>query len=99
MNATESRGGGRLAVLALAAAGALWGVGFLFGKWALQEMGPAHVTLLRFSLASVVLLPYALLKDVWPRRRDLPLFLLVGFLTVPGTFLVQFWGSRSPAPR
>jgi drug/metabolite transporter (DMT)-like permease len=29
---------------------------------------------------------------VWPRQRDLPLFLLVGFLSVPATFLVQFWG-------
>jgi drug/metabolite transporter (DMT)-like permease len=67
-------------------------VSFLFGKWALEEMGPAHVTLLRFSLASAALLPYALLKGVWPWRRDLPLFLLVGFLTVPATFLIQFWG-------
>jgi drug/metabolite transporter (DMT)-like permease len=77
---------------ALALAGALWGVSFLFGKWALEELGPAHVTLLRFSLASAALLPYALLKGVWPGRGDLPLFLLVGFLTVPATFLVQFWG-------
>ena len=52
---------------------------------------PAHVTLLRFSLASAALLPYVLLKGVWPWRRDLPLFLLVGFLTVPATFLIQFW--------
>src|SRR5215204_5478045 len=77
---------------ALASAGVLWGVSFLFGKWALEEMGPAHVTLFRFSLASAALLPYALVKGVWPGRRDLPLFLLVGFLTVPATFLVQFWG-------
>lgn len=84
--------GDHLALLALAAAGVLWGTSFLFGKWALEEMGPAHVTLLRFAIASAVLLPYALLKGVWPRRRDLPLFLLVGFLTVPATFLVQFWG-------
>jgi drug/metabolite transporter (DMT)-like permease len=79
-------------VAALSAAGVLWGVSFLFGKWALEEMGPAHVTLLRFALASAALLPYALLKGVRPKRRDLPLFLLVGFLTVPATFLVQFWG-------
>lgn len=92
LNATESRDGGRRAALALAAAGVLWGVSFLFGKWALEEMGPAHVTLLRFSLATAGLVPYALLKGVLPRRRDLPLFLLVGFLTVPATFLVQFWG-------
>ena len=77
---------------ALASAGVLWGVSFLFGKWALEELGPAHVTLFRFSLASAALLPYALLKGVLPGRGDLPLFLLVGFLTVPATFLVQFWG-------
>ena len=89
---TKSHVGELLAVPALAAAGVLWGVSFLFGKWALEEMGPAHVTLLRFALASAALLPYALLKGVWPRQRDLPLFLLVGFLSVPATFLVQFWG-------
>jgi drug/metabolite transporter (DMT)-like permease len=77
---------------ALALAGVLWGVSFLFGKLALEEISPAHVTLLRFSLASAALLPYALLEGVWPRRRGLPLFLLVGFLTVPATLLVQFWG-------
>jgi drug/metabolite transporter (DMT)-like permease len=82
----------RLALFSLAAAGVLWGTSFLFGKWALEEMGPAHVTLLRFALASAVLLSYTLFRGVWPRRCDLPLFLLVGFLTVPATFLVQFWG-------
>jgi drug/metabolite transporter (DMT)-like permease len=89
---TEGQATDWFAMPALASAGVLWGVSFLFGKWALEEMGPAHVTLLRFSLASAALLPYALLKGVWPGRRDLPLFLLVGFLTVPATFLVQFWG-------
>jgi drug/metabolite transporter (DMT)-like permease len=67
-------------------------VSFPFGKWALEEMGPAQVTLFRFALASAALLPYALIKGVWPKRHDLPLLLLVGFLTVPATFLVQFWG-------
>jgi drug/metabolite transporter (DMT)-like permease len=88
----KSGAGEWLAVIALATAGVLWGMSFMLGKLALEEMGPAQVTLLRFALASVALLPYALLKGVWPRRQDLPLFLLVGFLTVPATFLVQFWG-------
>jgi drug/metabolite transporter (DMT)-like permease len=92
LDTTIGRVGDWFATSALASAGVLWGVSFLFGKWALEEIGPAHVTLLRFSLASAALLPYALLKGVWPRRRDLPLYLLVGFLTVPATFLVQFWG-------
>ena len=92
MDTTEDQASDWFAMPALALAGALWGVSFLFGKWALEELGPAHVTLLRFSLASAALLPYALLKGVLPGRGDLPLFLLVGFLTVPATFLVQFWG-------
>jgi drug/metabolite transporter (DMT)-like permease len=92
LDTTEGQASDWFAMPALASAGVLWGGSFLFGKWALQEMGPAHVTLLRFSLASAALLPYALVKGVWPGRRDLPLFLLVGFLTVPATFLVQFWG-------
>ena len=92
MDATRRDTGERLAIIALVAAGVLWGESFLFDKWALEEMGPAHVTLARFALASAALLPYALLRGVWPKRRDLPLFLLVGFLTVPATFLVQFWG-------
>jgi drug/metabolite transporter (DMT)-like permease len=92
LDTTEDQASDWFAMPALALAGALWGVSFLFGKWALEELGPAHVTLLRFSLASASLLPYALLKGVWPGRGDLPLFLLVGFLTVPATFLVQFWG-------
>jgi drug/metabolite transporter (DMT)-like permease len=92
LDTTEGQASDWFAMTALASAGVLWGVSFLFGKWALEELGPAHVTLLRFSLASAALLPYALLKGVWPWRRDLPLFLLVGFLTVPATFLIQFWG-------
>jgi drug/metabolite transporter (DMT)-like permease len=92
LDTTEDQASDWFAMPALALAGTLWGVSFLFGKWALEELGPAHVTLLRFSLASASLLPYALLKGVWPGRGDLPLFLLVGFLTVPATFLVQFWG-------
>jgi drug/metabolite transporter (DMT)-like permease len=92
LDTTEGRAGNWFAMPALASAGVLWGVSFPFGKWALEEMGPAHVTLFRFSLASAALLAYTLLKGAWPGRRDLPPFLLVGILTVPATFLVQFWG-------
>ncbi len=84
----------RLAVLALVAAGTLWGTSFLFGKLALRELGPAHLTLLRFAIASLVLLPVAFVQRVYPRRRDLPVFALAGVLNVPATFLVQFVGLR-----
>jgi drug/metabolite transporter (DMT)-like permease len=94
LDTTEGQASDWFAMLALASAGVLWGVSFLFGKWALEEMGPAHVTLLRFSLASAALLPYALLKGVWPWRRDLPLFLLVGAL-LGILVLGEAWGPAT----
>jgi drug/metabolite transporter (DMT)-like permease len=66
LDTTEDQASDWFAMPALALAGTLWGVSFLFGKWALEELGPAHVTLLRFSLASASLLPYALLKGCSP---------------------------------
>src|SRR5215208_7238087 len=51
-----------------------------FRQMGTRRDGPAHVALLRIALASAALLPYALLRGVWPGRRDLPLFLLVGLL-------------------
>jgi drug/metabolite transporter (DMT)-like permease len=65
---------------------------FLFAKLAFAELSVSHVVLYRFGLASLVLLPVAWLRRAWPRREDLPLFLLTGFLTVPVSFLLQFTG-------
>lgn len=81
-----------LAITALVLACSLWGATFLFAKLALKELPVSQVVLYRFALASLALLPVALLHRSRPRRQDLPLFLLVGALTVPGTFLVQFAG-------
>jgi drug/metabolite transporter (DMT)-like permease len=74
------------------AAGSLWGLGFPLGKIALAEMGFAHLVLARFTLACLALLPLAVSGRELPRLRDVPLFLLTGFLTVPVTFLLQFAG-------
>jgi drug/metabolite transporter (DMT)-like permease len=65
---------------------------FLFAKLAFAELSVSQVVLCRFGLASLVLLPVAWLRRVWPQWRDVPLFLLTGFLTVPVTFLLQFGG-------
>jgi drug/metabolite transporter (DMT)-like permease len=70
----------------------LWGTTFLFAKLAFAELTVSQVVLYRFGLASLVLLPLAWLRRAWPQRRDLPLFLLTGFLNVPVTFLLQFGG-------
>ncbi|MHB0878217.1 MAG: DMT family transporter, partial [Anaerolineae bacterium] len=88
------RGNQRLAVASFFAAGVLWGVGFPFGKVAFEQLGPAQVVALRFVLAAAILLPIPLVRRVWPRRRDLPLFLAAGVLTVPVTYLLQFVGLQ-----
>jgi drug/metabolite transporter (DMT)-like permease len=83
---------GRTALIALVIACSVWGSAFLFGKFALTVLTVSQVVLYRFALASLALLPIVLARGVWPRRRDLPLFFLTGFLTVPVTFLLQFGG-------
>ena len=82
----------RAVVAALVISSCLWGTAFLFAKLALAELTVSQVVLYRFGLASLVLLPVAWLRRAWPRPRDLPLFFLTGFLTVPVTFLLQFGG-------
>jgi len=44
----------------LALAGIFWGLGFPLGKIVLHEMAPAHMVLLRFLVAGIVSLPFAL---------------------------------------
>jgi drug/metabolite transporter (DMT)-like permease len=82
----------RAAVAALVLSSCLWGMAFLFAKLAFAELSVSQVVLYRFGLASLVLLPVAWLRRAWPRREDLPLFLLAGFLTVPVSFMLQFGG-------
>lgn len=67
-----------LAITALVLACSLWGATFLFAKLALKELPVSQVVLYRFALASLALLPVALLHRSRPRRQDLPLPLLVG---------------------
>jgi len=82
----------RAAVAALVISSCLWGTAFLFAKLALAELSVSQVVLYRFGLAALVLLPVAWLRRARPQLRDLPLFFLTGFLTVPVTFLLQFGG-------
>ncbi len=82
----------RLAVAAFVIAGVLWGAGFPFGKLAFAQLGPAHVVLYRFLMATVILLPIVWFQGVRPARRDLLRFLLAGIVTVPLTYLLQFAG-------
>jgi drug/metabolite transporter (DMT)-like permease len=81
-----------LANLCLAAAGALWGTGFLFAKLAFAEMTVFENVLFRFLFASVVLVPF-LFRGVGKfSRKDFWLLLLASVVGVPVQFLVQFKG-------
>jgi drug/metabolite transporter (DMT)-like permease len=84
--------GPRRAYLALAAAGSLWGTGFLFGKIALEELAVPHMILWRLSLAALGFLPVLLIRREGMRRDDWPTLMAAGVLGVPLLFLVQFEG-------
>jgi drug/metabolite transporter (DMT)-like permease len=85
-----------LGFAALATAGALWGTGFVFGKWALTELSVGQMVLMRFAFASLALAPV-----VWHESRrapirihrgDLPIILAAALFGVPIQFIVQFEG-------
>ena len=84
------------AFAALAAAGCLWGTGFLFGKWALAELSVSDYVLYRFLFASAGFAPItwsALRKiDMRITRGDYSLLLIAALLGVPVEFLIQFAG-------
>jgi drug/metabolite transporter (DMT)-like permease len=84
--------GPRRAYLALAAAGSLWGTGFLFGKIALEELAVPHMILYRLTLAACAFLPILLWRGSAIRRADWPAMAVAGLLGVPLLFLVQFEG-------
>jgi len=70
----------------------VWGSAFAFGKLALRDLTVSQLILLRFTLASLALLPLIIRSHAWPERSDLPRFVLTGILAVPVTFLLQFQG-------
>jgi drug/metabolite transporter (DMT)-like permease len=82
----------RLAVAAFLVASFFWGTAFIFGKLAFTELPVSHVALYRFVIATLVLLPFAILRRSFPSVRDLPQFILTGFLIVPVTFMLQYTG-------
>lgn len=84
------------AFAALAAAGSLWGTGFLFGKWALTELSVGHLVLYRFLFASIGFAPavWRGLRRAETRvaRQDFSLIFAAALLGVPVQFLIQFAG-------
>jgi drug/metabolite transporter (DMT)-like permease len=86
---TTSRGRG---YLACAAAGALWGTGFFFGKIALREVSVGHMVLYRFLFATLAVIPLAVRPSGKWSKRDWAILTVSAFFGVPLQFLVQFEG-------
>lgn len=83
----------RMAYLALAGAGALWGLGFAFGKAALATMPVGAMLSFRFAIATLVLLPALFFRNGFRiRKGDTRWFVVTALLFVPVQFLVQFEG-------
>lgn len=83
----------RSAYLALTGAGALWGLGFAFGKAALATMPVGAMLSFRFVIATLVLLPVLLFRSRFRiKKGDVRWFVLAALLFVPVQFLVQFEG-------
>ena len=80
-----------LPFLFLAIAGIFWGLGFPLGKIALHEMAAAHMVLLRFAVAAVVSLPFALAsREARALFRSVPV--VIAGICYGVAFMVQFEG-------
>ena len=84
------------AFAALATAGCLWGTGFLFGKWAFDELSVSELVLYRFVFASIGFAPitWRAMRNAQTQiaRQDYPLIFVAALLGVPVQFLMQFAG-------
>ena len=77
---------------ALTVAGVLWGLGFVFGKYALADMPVSAVVTFRFIVASIALVPIMYWRGARISRGDLLILAAAGLLYVPVQFLIQFEG-------
>ena len=74
----------------------LWGTSFIAGKFAYETLDPALVVLFRLIIAGVILFPITLrfIKENSKSEVNWRKIALLGFLTYPATFLLQFIGLQ-----
>ena len=90
--AAAAHGQRRLALGAVALAGALWGSSFLLGKLALREITPVWLIAWRFGIATAVLLPFVPWRSLRLGRAEWRLILAGGAMSSVVVFVVQFEG-------
>lgn len=77
--------------LMLTMACTLWGSSFVIAKYAMKEMSSFDIAFWRSAMACIIFLPIIIKngkKNI--SKKDLYSFLLIGALTVPVTYLLQF---------
>jgi drug/metabolite transporter (DMT)-like permease len=74
----------------------LWSTGFLAGKAGVADSGPFHLVAIRFAIASVLLLSFALLtRAPWPKQsRDIFHIIIAGLLVHAGYIGAVFTALR-----
>ena len=77
----------RIANLLLLLAGAVWGMGFVAQETAMEDMGPMLFIGLRFLLAGIVVLPFAL-RELKVKKRKLTPAMLTKFAPVGIVFFL-----------
>ena len=78
--------------IALTAAAVLWGSSFIAGKFALETFSFPVIIILRFLISGIILAAWFFYKKISLKEAFSPRLLLLGFLTVTATFLLQFAG-------
>lgn len=83
-------------MLYLLIASFLWGTSFIAGKFAYETLDPALVVLFRLIIAGVILLPvtFNFLRENIKSDIQWKKLIILGFLTYPATFLLQFIGLQ-----
>jgi drug/metabolite transporter (DMT)-like permease len=75
----------------------LWAGSFIAGKWAIQDFSPEITSLLRFLLASVVLLPFAFrrppAREAW-KIRNLGVVFLLGLTGMFGYHVLFYYSLK-----
>ncbi len=75
----------------LAFACTLWGSSFVIAKNAMKQMEAFDIAFWRSAMACLIFLPTIIKKrKIKPDKKDLFNFLLIGALTIPVTYLLQF---------
>ena len=74
----------------------LWRTSFIAGKFAYETLDPALVVLFRLIIAGGILFPITLrfIKENSQSKVNWRKIALLGFLTYPATFLLQFIGLQ-----